>query len=166
MLPDIGATELMVIALVALIFVGPKDLPMMLRKLGQFTSKMRRMANEFRSSFDDMARQTELDDLRREVEEMRRNTTDAISDPIGLDSAFQETIDDIEGSFDAPADTYPDYDQGSPDAPVAAPAKPKSPRKRTAASTSKSAAKPATKKVAATKAPATPRKRPATKIVT
>ncbi|MDB5457327.1 MAG: preprotein translocase subunit TatB [Caulobacter sp.] len=71
MLPDIGGTELLVIAAVALIVVGPKDLPVLLRKLGQFVGKIRGMAAEFRSSFDEMARQSELDDLRKEVEAMR-----------------------------------------------------------------------------------------------
>ena len=72
MLPEIGATELLVIAVVALIVVGPKDLPLLLRKLGQFMARLRGMAAEFRSSFDEMARQSELDELRREVEAMRR----------------------------------------------------------------------------------------------
>lgn len=72
MLPEVGATELLLIAIVALIVVGPKDLPLMLRKLGQFTAKLRGMANDFRASFDEMARQSELDELRREVEAMRR----------------------------------------------------------------------------------------------
>ena len=72
MLPEIGATELLVIAVVALIVVGPKDLPLLLRKLGQYMARLRGMAAEFRSSFDEMARQSELDELRREVEAMRR----------------------------------------------------------------------------------------------
>jgi len=71
MLPDIGGTELLVIAAVALIVVGPKDLPVLLRKLGQFVGRMRGMASEFRASFDEMARQSELDELRREVQAMR-----------------------------------------------------------------------------------------------
>ena len=71
MLPDIGGTELLVIAAVALIVVGPKDLPVLLRKLGQFVGKIRGMANEFRASFDEMARQSELDELLREVQAMR-----------------------------------------------------------------------------------------------
>lgn len=160
MLPDIGASELMVIAIVALIFVGPKDLPVMLRKLGQFTTKMRRMASEFRSSFDDMARQTELDDLRREVEEMRKKTEDSIGNPLGVDSAFQETMNDIETSFDEPFEPYVD-----PDAPVAtiepAPAKAKTPRKKPATTAAAKAVAPAK-----TAAKATPRKRAAPKIVT
>lgn len=71
MLPDVGATELLLIAAVALIVVGPKDLPILMRKIGQFMAKMRGMANEFRASFDEMARQSELDELRREVHALR-----------------------------------------------------------------------------------------------
>jgi sec-independent protein translocase protein TatB len=69
---DGGAEEIMVVAVVALIFVGPKDLPVVLRKVGQFTAKMRGLAAEFRASFDEMARQSELDELKREVEALRR----------------------------------------------------------------------------------------------
>lgn len=72
MLPEVGMTELIVIAIVALIVVGPKDLPVLLRRFGQFMAKLRGMASEFRASFDEMARQSELDDLRKEVEAMRR----------------------------------------------------------------------------------------------
>jgi sec-independent protein translocase protein TatB len=72
MLPDVGAAELIVIAAVALIVVGPKDLPLLMRKVGEFMSRMRGMAAEFRASFDEMARQSELDDLRKEVETLRR----------------------------------------------------------------------------------------------
>jgi sec-independent protein translocase protein TatB len=57
----------------ALIVVGPKDLPLMLRKIGRFMAKMRAMANEFRSGFDELARQAELDELKREVEALRRS---------------------------------------------------------------------------------------------
>lgn len=71
MLPGLSTAHMAVIAVVALLVVGPKDLPMLLRKLGQFTARMRGLANEFRASFDEMARQSELDDLRREVEALR-----------------------------------------------------------------------------------------------
>jgi sec-independent protein translocase protein TatB len=68
---DAGAEEIALIAAVALIVVGPKDLPPLLRKLGQFTAKMRGLAAEFRSSFDELARQSELDELRKEVNALR-----------------------------------------------------------------------------------------------
>lgn len=69
--PGIGGLEYLVIAAVALIVVGPERLPGMLRQLGKWVAKMRGMANDFRASFDEMARQSELDDLRKEVEALR-----------------------------------------------------------------------------------------------
>ena len=71
MLPEVGVPELLVIAAIALIVVGPKDLPILLRKLGRFVAHMRGMAAEFRASFDELARQSELEELRKEVEAMR-----------------------------------------------------------------------------------------------
>lgn len=73
MLPSLGFSEILVLAVLALIVVGPKDLPLMLRKIGRFMAKMRAMANEFRSGFDELARQAELDELKREVEALRRS---------------------------------------------------------------------------------------------
>ncbi|MES2861379.1 MAG: Sec-independent protein translocase protein TatB [Pseudomonadota bacterium] len=69
--PGIGGLEYLVIGIVALVVVGPERLPGMLRQLGKMVAKARGMANEFRSSFDEMARQSELDDLRKEVEALR-----------------------------------------------------------------------------------------------
>ena len=69
-----GAFEMLLIGAIALIVVGPKDLPMLMRKVGQFTAKMRGLAAEFRASFDEMARQSELEDLRKEVEALRTGT--------------------------------------------------------------------------------------------
>ncbi|WP_443747264.1 Sec-independent protein translocase protein TatB [Asticcacaulis solisilvae] len=73
MLPGIGGGEIVVIAVVALVVVGPKDLPKLLRQLGRFVGRMRAMADDFRTSFEDMARQSELDDLRKEVEALRNS---------------------------------------------------------------------------------------------
>jgi sec-independent protein translocase protein TatB len=92
MLPEAGATELIFLAAVALIVVGPKDLPALLRKVGQFTAKMRGLAAEFRSSFDELARQSELDELRREVEALRRGD---FAQPL------REDIKDIDGHFES-----------------------------------------------------------------
>ena len=52
--------------------VGPKDLPVLMRKVGQFMARIRAMAAEFRASFDELARQSELDELRREVAQLRQ----------------------------------------------------------------------------------------------
>jgi sec-independent protein translocase protein TatB len=73
MLPGIGFSEILVLGLAALIFVGPKDLPMLMRKLGQFIGKGRRMAREFQSAFEDIARQSELDELKKEIEALKRS---------------------------------------------------------------------------------------------
>lgn len=104
MLPEIGATELMVIAAVALIVVGPKDLPVLMRKLGQFVARLRGMASEFRASFDDMARQSELDDLRREVEAMRNarfaDIVPEATSHVGVDAS--EVMQEINRSLTAP----------------------------------------------------------------
>ena len=60
---------------VALVVVGPKDLPRLMHMAGKWTGKARDMANEFRKSFDEMARQTELDELRKEIEDAARRTS-------------------------------------------------------------------------------------------
>ena len=73
MLPQFGMSEFLLIAIVALIVVGPKDLPLMMRKLGQMAAKARGMASEFRSAFDDIAKQAELDELRKEIEALKRD---------------------------------------------------------------------------------------------
>lgn len=68
---DIGWSELLVIAVVAILVVGPKDLPRMLRTLGNYAGKVRRTANEFRQQFEDAIRESELDELRTSVESIR-----------------------------------------------------------------------------------------------
>ena len=91
--PGIGGFEIVVIALVALIVVGPKDLPLLMRKIGQFMGRARKMAAEFRASFDDMARQSELDDLRKEVEALRSGQLDIIGKDTS--AAFKEIDRDL-----------------------------------------------------------------------
>jgi sec-independent protein translocase protein TatB len=72
MFPENRFLEVLIIGALALIVVGPKDLPVLMRRVGQFVGKMRAMAAEFRASFDELARQSELDELRKEVEALRR----------------------------------------------------------------------------------------------
>ena len=101
MLPDIGGTELLVIAAVALIVVGPKDLPVLLRKLGQFVARIRGMANEFRASFDEMARQSELDELRKEVQAMREGQYTAPMRDAAAQAANADHVDQVFADIDA-----------------------------------------------------------------
>jgi sec-independent protein translocase protein TatB len=62
---DIASGELILVALVALLVIGPKDLPRALRIVGNWLGKARRVASQFRSSFDEMVRQAELDELEK-----------------------------------------------------------------------------------------------------
>lgn len=64
---DIGWSELLVIAIVLIVVVGPKDLPPMLRAFGKMTSNLRRMAGEFRSQFDEALRESDLDEVRKTI---------------------------------------------------------------------------------------------------
>lgn len=81
---DLEPGKLIVIAIVALIAIPSKDLPRVLRTLGQFTAKMRRMAAEFQGQFMEAMREAELDDLRKEMGEMK----DAVKESVKLDGAF------------------------------------------------------------------------------
>ncbi len=65
---DIGWPELLIVALVTIIVVGPKELPRVLRTVTQMVRKVRAMANEFQSGIDDLAREAELDDLKKDIE--------------------------------------------------------------------------------------------------
>jgi sec-independent protein translocase protein TatB len=72
---DIAWSELLLIAVVAVVVVGPKDLPRLMRTIGQWMGRARAMADQFRRSFDDIARQSELEDLRAEVMKMHNDQT-------------------------------------------------------------------------------------------
>ena len=67
---DIGWSELVVIAVVALIAIGPKELPAVLRMVGQYLGKVRRMASEFQGQFQEAMREAEMSDLKKQVDEM------------------------------------------------------------------------------------------------
>ena len=158
--PGIGGLEILVIGLVALLVVGPKDLPLLMRKVGKFMAKARAMANEFRSSFDEMARQSELDELRKEVEALR---TGQGMVPLGAeaDAAFRDIRNDLNKPLYEPAgqpaltapDEWPDSAPVmEPLEPVAEPRpKPKAKPRAKAASAKATAAKPAVKKAPAKK---------------
>lgn len=101
--PGIGGLEYLVIAAVALIVVGPERLPGMLRQLGKWVAKMRGMANEFRASFDEMARQSELDDLRKEVEALRQGQGPVGQGMVRLGAEADAAFKDIKSELDKPA---------------------------------------------------------------
>jgi sec-independent protein translocase protein TatB len=94
----IGYTEIMVIAMVALIVIGPKDLPKVLRHIGQMTAAMRRMAGEFQRHLDDAMKETGVDEVRREVTAM---TSGLKADLTGgnLDDTLRKTENDIRNAM-------------------------------------------------------------------
>src|SRR6185503_7797386 len=67
---DIGWTELLVIAVVAIVVIGPKDLPRAMRTVGQWTGKIKRMAGDFQRQFNEAIKESELDDVRKTVGEI------------------------------------------------------------------------------------------------
>jgi len=71
MIPQIGFAEMIVLMLLAIIVVGPKDLPKLMRTIGGAMAKVRMMASEFTRAFDDMGAEQEMADLRREIEELK-----------------------------------------------------------------------------------------------
>jgi sec-independent protein translocase protein TatB len=99
---DIGWTELLVIGIVALIVVGPKDLPLMFRALGRFTGQARRMAREFSRAMDEAADEAGVKDVQRDLRSM--------TDPkkMGMDALKDATdFGDWDADMDDPADTKP-----------------------------------------------------------
>ncbi len=80
---------------VALVVVGPKDLPKIMRTLGRWTGQLRVMADQFRKNFDDMARESELDELRAQVQALKDDRPLA-----GIEERAQRILDP--GPADAP----------------------------------------------------------------
>ena len=115
MFPEGRILDFVIVGVIALIVVGPKDLPMLMRKVGQLVAKMRAMAAEFRVSFDEMARQSELDELRREVEAMRSGAPLKNAVGLGEDSETGRVFDDIHASLRAgEAQLHPPMDYQHP----------------------------------------------------
>jgi len=112
---DIAWSELFVILIVALVVVGPKDLPRLMRKVGQWAGRARAMADQFRRSFDDMARQAELDELRNQVTTLKSAATKPMTDldyeSFGIDvKSMESKIEDVGAALpklDEPASAAP-----------------------------------------------------------
>ncbi|OQM75773.1 Sec-independent protein translocase protein TatB [Manganibacter manganicus] len=68
---DVGWTEMLVIAVVMIVVVGPKDLPQMLRTMGRMAAKLRNMAGDFQKQFNDALKEAELDDVKKSVDSLR-----------------------------------------------------------------------------------------------
>jgi sec-independent protein translocase protein TatB len=96
---DISWTEFVLIGIVALIVIGPKELPGVLRTLGQYTRKVRGMAAEFQNQFQEAMREAEMGDLKKQVDEMANDFKNY--DPLkDVRSDVEAMGKDIERSFD------------------------------------------------------------------
>jgi sec-independent protein translocase protein TatB len=107
---DIGWGELLLIGVVALIVIGPKELPGTLRTLGQWMGKLRRMASEFQGQFQEAMREAELADLKKQVDDMTSQAQSyANFDPVSeVRKEFESTQQQIESAI---------TDKPQPDAP-------------------------------------------------
>jgi sec-independent protein translocase protein TatB len=100
---DIGWSELLVIGMVALVVIGPKELPTVLRTVGQWMTKIRRMASEFQGQFQEAMREAEMADLKKSFDEVK-DTATAFS-PGNLMTSLQKDVGDALqiGDIDKPA---------------------------------------------------------------
>jgi sec-independent protein translocase protein TatB len=96
---DMSWGEVMVIGAVALIVIGPKDLPRALRTVGQVTGKIRRMASEFQGQFQEAIREAELDDVKQQLQGMN----DSVSSMNKSFNPIQSIRDELKSAVDTPA---------------------------------------------------------------
>lgn len=99
---DIGWSELVVIGVIALIVIGPKELPTVLRTLGHYMGKVKRMASEFQGQFSDAIREAELHDLQKQAQDLTSSVTDISSfDPMA------DTREAMEQALETKLETKP-----------------------------------------------------------
>jgi|SRR5262245_20661987 len=113
----VGYSELLVIAVVALIVVGPKDLPKLLRHLGQFTASVRRMAAEFQRHLDEVAREADVDKVTSEIREATKldlGEGDIRKAAADLRTALENTAPAADPHAPAPASPSPAPAEPSP----------------------------------------------------
>jgi sec-independent protein translocase protein TatB len=96
---DIGWTEMLVIAIVMIVVVGPKDLPRMLRTFGKTTAKLRSMAGDFQKQFNEALKEAELDDVKKSVDSLRSlNPTAEIKKQL---NPFEKAAADVRAGLDS-----------------------------------------------------------------
>ena len=128
---DIGWSELVVIGVVALIAIGPKELPGVLRAVGQWVGKIKRMASDFQGQFQEAMREAEVADLKKQFDDAQSAATNFTS---GFDNPLESAKNQIEGTFKDPSPVTPDAGATppalAPECPAAAEYRPKPPALR------------------------------------
>src|SRR5215468_2601484 len=120
---DLAWSEILLIAVVAVVFIRPKELPAALRTFGKWTAKARQMAGEFQRNLDDMVREAELEDVKKQFDDLRgiaSNPTGAIEKWVDPKGEIRSTLQPP--SFDKPAGDKPAATSDAPPAPTPAPA--------------------------------------------
>ncbi|MCQ8184554.1 Sec-independent protein translocase protein TatB [Parvularcula maris] len=108
LVPQLGLPELLVLAVLVLLVVGPKDLPKFLYGAGQMVGKARRLADEFRAGLSQMAREAEMEEMRQEIENLKKaSPTEQIK------SAMRDLEDDVRSATvpAAPSQAAPHTDE-------------------------------------------------------
>ena len=100
---DLSWGKLVIIGVVALLVIGPKELPGVLRTLGQYMAKIRRMASEFQGQFQDAMREAEMADLKKQFDETASAFTSAV-DPSGIKTDIEKMIQDPLGDIPKPTE--------------------------------------------------------------
>ena len=99
---NFGWGEIVLIGMVALIAIGPKELPTVLRSVGQMMAKVRRMAAEFQGQFQEALREAEISDLKKQAEDLTSSVKDQVTDFTKFDP-LADAKNDIQRAFDEPA---------------------------------------------------------------
>ncbi len=108
-----GWQEIFLVAVVAVIVVGPKELPRVLRTVSHWIAKLREMAREFQSSVEDVVREAELNDLRKELEEASRtDISETLTGFIDSSGEVADSVRSIEESVLSEAETKPNLSEG------------------------------------------------------
>jgi len=118
---DISWGKLVIIGVVALLVIGPKELPAVLRQLGQWMTKIRRMAAEFQGQFNEAMREAEMADLKKTFDETTSSLNSAL-DPSGFKTDMEKLIQDPAQLDSSVATSTPATPPSDPAAPVAQPA--------------------------------------------
>ncbi|ESZ72833.1 preprotein translocase subunit TatA [Mesorhizobium sp. L103C119B0] len=119
---EVGWTEMLVIAIVMIVVVGPKDLPNMLRTFGRTTAKLRAMASDFQKQFNEALKEAELDDVKKSVDTLRGlNPAAEIRKQL---NPFEQAAAEVRSGVDAVMKPKPAVDPSTPAAETPQPAEP------------------------------------------